>query len=350
MQQSHSLWEYLEFSDTPPSERLRAKELFFILSSLVTESNQLIEDETALVSVDEVVAWTEELEKCCRKEPSLALISSKLIEQIRTRLLFVDNKKIVSDEDSCELLKLISNYNELADPSPKTVLREIIINRKLNLLCRIAEIIGIIAGSETKKSFCRHTQFTQSICDQVCYWVESNLGLELKRYNIYQLYLWEYEDQDNSGKLLRLKEIGLRSGILAEEVYGFNSNLDNIGFQEVEVTINWVFDRYGIALSKPIPVGEQHCSEENSQSGLVEKVKRLKLVFYRLFPSEYNLVFLKGKVTYAVKFSVVFHILLSLFIVSQLGLPVHTYPQPISWENKDKSLLEIVIGRCFKRN
>lgn len=159
---------------------------------------------------------------------------------------------MISSETSAEIMLLVKRYQTATSPLQWTnfgaqIYLENYLSQKIDLLYQIGFLAGILAPNETFDSSTRVTQETQAVCDRVCRWVESNVGVAIDYLNIYEPFIYMYK-KFTWQRSDALKEIGVRSGLLPEEVFEAEDEISEVN---AKVVIDWLDENYGIKLITP---------------------------------------------------------------------------------------------------
>ncbi len=237
------VWNTLKLK-TPLSieTKCRIKELFLMVVLLQANEEEIC-----------VIDKLEEINKLSGQEQLLNWFYENFVRQ--RQLTTEDEAKreiTISPETSVEFLLLIERYQTATSPLQWTnfgaqIYLENYLSQKIDLLYQIGTLANILAPDETFDSSTRVTQETQDVCDRVCRWVESNVGVAINYLNVYEPFIYRYKEFTYQ-RSDALKEIGVRSGLLSEEIL---ENEDEISESDTKAVIDWLDDNYGIKLILP---------------------------------------------------------------------------------------------------
>lgn len=118
------------------------------------------------------------------------------------------------------------------------------LSQKIKLLYQLGFLANVLAPDETFDSYTRVTHKTQDVCDKVCRWVEDNLEITIDYVNVYEPFIYNYK-KFTWQRSDALKEIGVRAGLLSEEVLESEEEISEI---DAKAVIDWLDENYGIKL------------------------------------------------------------------------------------------------------
>lgn len=156
---------------------------------------------------------------------------------------------MISSETSVEITILVKQYQTATSPLQWTnfgtqIYLENYLFQKIKLLYQIGFLANILALDETFDSYTRVTEKTQDICDRVCRWVEDNLKVSIDYINVYEPFIHNYK-KFTWQRSDALKEIGVRAGLLLEEVLESEKEISEV---DAKAIIDWLDENYGIKL------------------------------------------------------------------------------------------------------
>lgn len=251
MQLLNYFWNQLNFDDIPPESQLRIKELLLIINSINYDLHE-VNRSSVITKESEVREWASELINLVGLEQSNNLAGNLLIQQAKALINAEQNNTLLDSEASTKILNLIEQYQKSSNALQWTnfgsqIYLESNLSRKIELLYQIGKIASLISSDETFDCYTRVTKVTQEVCDQVCSWVENNLGLNMECINVYEPFIEEYKRRNYERPKL-LKEIGLRSGILPEK---FGGNNQKLSVANARFVIDWIYTNLKIELPFP---------------------------------------------------------------------------------------------------
>lgn len=293
MQLLNCFWNQLSFDDIPVESQLRIKELLLILNSLNYDLHKL--NRSLVINKElEVREWVEELISLVSLEQSNNLTGKVLIQQAKAIMSGDKINILLSLEASAKILELIEQYQKSANPLQWTnfgsqIYLECNLSRKIELLYQIGHIASIISPNETFDSYTRVDEVTQKICNEVCSWIENNLGLTINYINVYEPFIHNYK-RFVFERSETLKEIGTRSGILSEELL---ENKQRISVADARLVLDWIYVNFKIELPfpeeyKPEP-GLINKASHNWFYNLIGIICLLILIVIPLSPMSFNL-------------------------------------------------------------
>jgi len=255
------VWQSLKINSLSNESSLRAKELFILLQAAQSEVRSSTEIST--INAAEVAQWIKELSYIGGQQKYIAWFYKNLLcDYQSTSENEVLDERIVFLEMPAQVLNLIERYQTAANPLQVTnfggqIYYERCLSAKIELLYQIGKLVGIINPSQTFSNCTKVTQSVQDVCNRVCSWVESNLGLVMESVNIYEPFIEDYK-KFSFKRLSALKEIGVRSGLLSEIVFE-DYELPQV---DAENIIRWIDENYGIKLS---PLAQSSIKSTNHQ-------------------------------------------------------------------------------------
>lgn len=237
------IWNTLKINAPLSSEtKWRIKKLFLLLVLLQANEEEIC-----------VIDKLEEINLLSEQEQLLNWFYDNFVRQ--RQLAIEDNAKgeiTISPQTSAEILTLVERYQTAANPLQWTnfgtqIYIDGYLSRKIKLLYQIGTVANILNADETFDDSTRVTQKTQDACNITCDWIESNLGLRMERLNVYEPFIYRYKDFICS-RSEALKEIGVRSGLLSEEILAREDEISEI---DAKAVIDWLDDNYKIKLISP---------------------------------------------------------------------------------------------------
>lgn len=237
------IWNTLKINAPLSSEtKWRIKKLFLLLVLLQANEEEIC-----------VIDKLEEINLLSEQEQLLNWFYDNFVRQRQLATEGEAKREItISPQTSAEILALVERYQTAAHPLQWTNFGDQIyidgcLSRKIKLLYQIGTVANILNADEAFDDSTRVTQKTQDVCNIICDWIESNLGLKMERLNVYEPFIYKYKNFIYS-RSEALKEIGVRSGLLSEEILAREDKISEI---DAKVVIDWLDDNYQIKLISP---------------------------------------------------------------------------------------------------
>lgn len=236
------IWNTLKINAPLSSEtKWRIKKLFLLLVLQASEEEICVIDKL------------EEIDLLSEQEQLLNWFYDNFVRQRQLATEDKAKREIkISPETSAEILTLVERYQTAANPLQWTnfgaqIYFDGYLSRKIKLLYQIGTVANILNTDETFDDSTRVTHKTQDVCNIICDWIENNLGLRMERLNVYEPFIYKYKDFICS-RSEALKEIGVRSGLLSEEILAREDEISEI---DAKAVIDWLDDNYKIKLISP---------------------------------------------------------------------------------------------------